>query len=81
MILGGSGSKLIRKIVTTNFENQRDQSYCVKDLLGLYVQNSNHFSLLIFISIEITSISDGRFSSFNNFEVMLFLKYTKTPST
>ena len=35
--------------------------------------------LWIFISIKITSISDGRFSIFNNFEVILVLKYTKIP--
>ena len=52
----------------------------IKDLLGLYVQQSDHFLLLIFLSIKIASISDGRVSSFDNFAVISFLKYTKIPS-
>ena len=52
--------------------------FSIKDLLGLYVQQSNHFLLLIFISIKIASISDGRFSIFNNFEVILFWNTLKS---
>ena len=47
--------------------------FSINDLIGLNVQQSNYFLLLIIISIKSASISDGRFA------VILFLKYTKIP--
>ena len=48
--------------------------FSIKDLLGLYVQQSNHFSRLILILIKIASTSNGRFSSFINSAVILLFR-------